>query len=416
MMVKRTLGTGRWDKILKRRMVELSDANNYNEAKEEWLATGQVWWAGNGEVPDWVSNASNGIGNCLCGHNVVYHFEIVNTENGVVECVGSDHINSYLIMRQIAEDLNVEVDTITDAQVQEWIKVRVGSMKEEAWWAENGDNFRLMFNKIKELDLHENVYLGDLYWSAKHSRHLPKKTLRKKGKGNFGSPTYRMASIVWRWNHPDNPKAQTNTTGIPSDKVMQDLALLFVLSDAKIAVMEAEKAELKQAEAETTLRIEREKEEYRIRRAERAEKQRIADEKWESERPAREAARAIRAEKERVIQEERKRITRNQNILFLHSPPTEEFINKCGLYNIPVFGVDHAGNDWEIDFLVSIRRLFESKGTLSHNQAVSLRDIMNNAPTEKQINYLRDLGYDGEIPTKLFASRKIKEIKENDEK
>ena len=113
------------------------------------MATGQVWWAGNGEMPNWVANASNGAGNCLCGHNVVYHFEIVNTENGTTECVGSDHINSYLIMRQIAEDMNVEVDTITDEQVQEWIKVRVGSMKEEAWWAENGDNFRMMFNKIK---------------------------------------------------------------------------------------------------------------------------------------------------------------------------------------------------------------------------------------------------------------------------
>ena len=32
---KRELGNGRWDKILMRRMVELSIADNYNEAKEE---------------------------------------------------------------------------------------------------------------------------------------------------------------------------------------------------------------------------------------------------------------------------------------------------------------------------------------------------------------------------------------------
>ena len=53
---------------------------------------------------------------------------------------------------------------------------------------------------------------------------------------------------------------------------------------------------------------------------------------------------------------------------------------------------------------------------LSGNQAKSLRDLMNNSPTQRQIEYLRDLGYQGEIPTKLFATRKIKEMKENDEK
>ena len=54
-MVRRELGTGRWDKILMRRMVELSYADNYEEAKEEWIATGDVWWNGNGDVPEWVS-------------------------------------------------------------------------------------------------------------------------------------------------------------------------------------------------------------------------------------------------------------------------------------------------------------------------------------------------------------------------
>ena len=99
---KRELGEGRWDKILKRKLTELSVSDNYEEAKHEWIATGDVWWSGNSEQPDWVTHS----GSCLCGHIVVYHFQILNTENNTIECVGSDHINTYLIMRAIAEDKN----------------------------------------------------------------------------------------------------------------------------------------------------------------------------------------------------------------------------------------------------------------------------------------------------------------------
>ena len=417
MMVRRELGTGRWDKILMRKMTEISVADNYDEAKEEWLATGRVWWAGNGEIPEWVSE-TNHTGKCLCGHNVVYHFEIVNTENGLTECVGSDHINSYLIMRQIAEELKVDLETITDAQVQEWIKVRVGSMKEEAWWAENGDNFRMMFDKIKELDLWENVYIGQQYYSSKHRDYLYVKTIRKKASGQFGTTHYKMGSIVWRWNHPDNPKAQINTTGIPSDRIMQDLALLFILSDAKIEAMNKEKARLLALEEETLRWVEEQRIERERRNAERAEERRIADEKWEAERPAREAKRAERArlaEIERLYVKERKRLQRTN---YLSEEPSDIFINNCQLYNIPVFDINFAVSDWELSFLSSLKRQMSEKNMtrLTQAQGRSLRELLNNSPTDKQVTYLRDLGYQGEIPTKLFATRKIKEMKENDEK
>lgn len=417
MMVRRELGTGRWDKILMRKMTEISVADNYDEAKEEWLATGRVWWAGNGEIPEWVSE-TNHTGKCLCGHNVVYHFEIVNTENGLTECVGSDHINSYLIMRQIAEELKVDLETITDAQVQEWIKVRVGSMKEEAWWAENGDNFRMMFDKIKELDLWENVYIGQQYYSSKHRDYLYVKTIRKKASGQFGTTHYKMGSIVWRWNHPDNPKAQINTTGIPSDRIMQDLALLFILSDAKIEAMNKEKARLLALEEETLRWVEEQRIERERRIAERAEERRIADEKWEAERPAREARQAERARKaelERLAIKERKRLHRTN---YLSEEPSDIFINNCQLYNIPVFDINFAVSDWELQFLSSLKRQMSEKNMtrLTQAQGRSLRELLNNSPTDKQVTYLRDLGYQGEIPTKLFATRKIKEMKENDEK
>ena len=40
--MKRELGEGRWDRILKRRLLELSVSDNYDEAKHEWIATGNV--------------------------------------------------------------------------------------------------------------------------------------------------------------------------------------------------------------------------------------------------------------------------------------------------------------------------------------------------------------------------------------
>ena len=81
-VAKRELGEGRWDKALKRKMTELSVSDDYNIAKHEWIATGEVWWSGNDEMPDWVANSEMGAGKCLCGHIVVYHFQIENTENG----------------------------------------------------------------------------------------------------------------------------------------------------------------------------------------------------------------------------------------------------------------------------------------------------------------------------------------------
>jgi len=41
---KRGLGEGRWDRKLKQEMVRLSSADNYEDAKHEWTATGEIWW------------------------------------------------------------------------------------------------------------------------------------------------------------------------------------------------------------------------------------------------------------------------------------------------------------------------------------------------------------------------------------
>ena len=98
-VAKRNLGNGRWDKVLKRRLTELSVADNYEEAKDEWIATGQVWWGNADAAPNWVTNSQMGRGKCLCGHVVVYqplnNYAVVMTdiceyEMMTVECFLSD--------------------------------------------------------------------------------------------------------------------------------------------------------------------------------------------------------------------------------------------------------------------------------------------------------------------------------------
>lgn len=427
-VAKRELGNGRWDKALKRNMVALSVADNYDDAKEEWIATGEVWWAGNEEIPEWVSNSQMGEGKCLCGHIVVYHFQIVNTENGVVECVGSDHINTYLIMRAIAEDEGISIDAITDEKIQEWIDVRTKSMKAEAWWKANGAGFEMMFDSVKEMDLHFNVHtLDKTYYNTELQWYENETRIRKRAEGQFGTPEYKMASIVWRWNHPDNPKAQINTTGYPNDNLMKDLSLFYVMqsqyltrfNDAK-ARKERRIAELAEQKRLREERLERERIEREEREAERlriynlpenVEKRRL--EAIEQERIRREHQEMLRIERlEREKREQARLIQEQMEQEETLASNNAEFENMCGYYGIPVFDETMAGNDWEREFLASIKSQLLNGKTMTDRQITTLRRVLTqDKATEKQINYLRSLGFEGETSTltKMQASKLIEE-------
>ena len=417
--MRRELGEGRWDKILMRRMTELSVADNYNDAKKEWMATGRVWWRGNGEIPNWVTNSKNGEGKCLCGHPIVYHFEITNTENDVVECVGSDHINSYLIMRQIADEMGLDPALVTDAQVEKWISERVTSMKAEAWWAENGESFAMMFDKVKEIDVRYNTRAGkkgDYYWDKETENYVRPRRLRKMSKGKFGEPNYKMASIVWRWNHPDNPKNQMKTKGFPNKRLMQDLSLYFVLSEPLIEKLEKEKQQRQLRISEVQERKALQAEERRLRGL----RQGIATDIYRATNIVNNAEKialnkAIKYQSEeyedwktkqrRKMEEERRK--ENQRLL---NENNEDFINMCQFYGIPVFDDSFATNDWSRNFLTSIKLLLSRRRPLTSSQMHTLKNILTAQPTDKQIQYLRDLGYEGEIPTKTFASNQIAKI------
>ena len=361
---KRTLGEGRWDKILKREMVALSVADNYDDAKYEWKATGEVWWQGIGTPrPAWASEHPN---KCLCSHSIVYHFEIENTETGHRDCVGSDHINSYMVLRAIQDEMGIEPDAITEEMIEEWIKVKVQSMMATSWWNENGEIFQEMFDEVKELDLRINVhYTGKFVYDAKLGVSVPETKLRKKSSGEFGTEEYKMSSIVWRWNHPDNPKAQINTKGYPNERLMNDLTSFSIsINRHKARVLEEDK---------------------------------MIEDKV----------------KRKLAYEEQMQIRKSMN----EQQRLAELQDGCDYYDIPLFSKDMASNQWESRFLYDMEIRVRNKNELTERQLESLMKVINrynDKPTERQVNYLRALGYDGDINSLVRGqvSKLIDELKE----
>lgn len=220
---------------LTNKLLELSNSNDYEEAKKEWRITGNVWRHGVNEesrlgfrVRDHVSGHPN---SCLCGHDIVYHFEIENTENGTKEIVGSTCIGNWMVLRHMEEKLKIDRRTITDKMIEDWKASAVQSLIKDAWWEENGEWFTNTFDEIKDLDLRINVKkTGKTYWEESVKDYRPETFIRKSSNGSYGNPTYEMASIVWRWNHPDNPRRQRDSKrGTPNDKLMEDL-LLFKMN------------------------------------------------------------------------------------------------------------------------------------------------------------------------------------------
>ena len=359
--VKRALGNGRWDKALKRNMVALSVADNYDDAKHEWVATGNVWYRSlRDDIPEWCAGHQD---SCLCGHPVVYHFEIHNTETGDRDCVGSDHINSYLILREIQERTGLSPQDITDDMIDEWIQVRVKTMIKNAWWDNNGEHFTTLFDAVKDFDLRVNVRTIGQTWSSKYKMSIPKTRIRKAGSGTPATTGYKMASIVWRWNHPDNPNNQRDTRGYPTEKLYQDLVIFnFRLKEVKE-------------------RIER-------------EEKRLADRLVEVK---------IQEEQEKTKQQERLE-RRNLIVQGLEEKQTDPiFVEVCEYYGVRPFFVEEARSKWEEKFLTDMKRRMVEKKPLSDKQYDKLVSVLtgnnswNDIPaTEKQIAYIIRLGYDGE--------------------
>jgi len=273
-----------------------------------------------------------------------------------------------------------------------------------------------------------NVREGNkTFYDSETQWYETEKFIRKRAEGQFGSPEYKMASIVWRWNHPDNPKAQINTTGYPNDNLMKDLSLLYVTQtqhlsnfnqakarrEERIAELaEAKRLRLERMEQERIAREEREAERLRIYNLpENVEKRRL--QKIEQERIRAEHQERLRLQ--RIEDEKREQARRIQEQMQQEetlASNNAEFENMCGYYGIPVFDESMAGNDWEREFLSSIKEQLLAGKTMSNRQLNTLRRVLvQDKATEKQINYLRSLGFTGETSTltKLQASKLIEE-------
>ena len=416
---KRSLGNGHWDKKLKDNLVALSNADNYDEAKHEWIATGKVWHRthDNQERPTWVNEHA---GKCLCGHRVVYHFHIKNTENGNEDCVGSEHIGSYLILREIKERTGLKNSEITDEMIQEWINTRTQSMIATAWWHENGEHFTQMFDKIKEADLRINSKRKNMYWCHTTKKYKYSLQILKKGFGKFGDDDYQMSSIVWRWNHPENSRRQIDSRGYPNDKLWADLVLFSVMYDMKYkAQLEAEDARLEERTRKQHEYIEQQRIRREQREAERIERQRQYEIRRQQQQEEFEANEKIRKAKLRITDRDKFADEKKQLDDFsqFNNQEVEEFKNMCDYYGIPAYDGSFPISVWESTFLLDIRTRLSRGSELSSSQLQTLKKIcVSEKATEKQIKYLSDLGYEEDTSTlsKRMASALITAKKQYD--
>ena len=414
-MPRRSLGAGHWDQRLKRRMVDLSVADNYDDCKHEWIVTGETWYIPFGEGAEIILHHyhHDHPHECLCGHPIVWHFEIENTENGEKQVVGSEHIESYMVIRHLVEDKGYDPTTITEEMIDKWVNERIKSLKAKWWWDLHGEQFEEWFAAIADLDLRVNVRQKGTQWDNQTRRYERQTVIRKRAEGQFGHPNYKMASITWRWNNPNNSRRQIDTRGYPNERLWNDLQIFYVMMQQHQQRIDAEDARRNERLNELAEQ-DRQAEERNLRRQ-------AENRKFQEERAARnEAAKINEAELEGT--REQKRLNRAIAARMEHDAQNTVFTDACEYYDIPVFSPQMGQGSWERGFLTDMIRIMGSGKDLSDRQLDRLRNIVVDEPlpaTEKQIWYIRKLGGDDiEIPdnmTRVDASNMIERLKSGEE-
>ena len=112
----------------------------------------------------------------------------------------------------------------------------------DLWWELDGEEFTNNFNNIKDLDLRINVKkTGKKYWDETLKEYRPQTYIRKSSNGIYGHPDYQMASIVWRWNHPDNKRSQINSKrGFPNERLISDIAHFLINMNRILTIIQIE--------------------------------------------------------------------------------------------------------------------------------------------------------------------------------
>jgi len=187
-----------------------------------------------------------------------------------------------------------------------------------------------------------------------------------------------MASIVWRWNHPENNKAQITTKGYPNEKLWNDLLMFF---------FNVEKAE----------EIVKKEDDFIERRTKTLKKHK-------------ENQMSIR---EQQIKRRLKVAEEVESIQF-----SEQFRNVCDFYGVKPFVKEQGSNSWEENFLNNAKNLMLGGRSLTESQISTLWNILDGdgkkvMATHKQKQFLVRLGYEGDVDelTKKQASEQISKLK-----
>ena len=175
---------------------------------------------------------------------------------------------------------------------------------------------------------------------------------------------------------------------------MSDLAIFY---GKYIASLRDELNELKERNKESVEQVKMAREAHAIKVAEYRKKRdaRIAREKLERKQ-------RLKAENEAIC-------------IYLKEEPNDNLIKQSQFYDLPTFDSRYAKNQWELTFLRDMKVRLSNRESLTNAQVNTLYRIVNNTEpvTDKQLAYLKALGYEGNEPTtKAEASRLITEYKE----
>jgi len=340
-------------------------------------------------------------------------------------------------MKEISQRTGKDINDITQGDIDKWIQERTKTMMAKAWMHQNGEQFDAIYERVKDIDILINAKNTNLYWHGVSQEYKYSSSLRKKAEGAPTSNYYRMASIVWRWEHPDNSRAQSQSRGYPTDKLWQDM----IIFDAMCNVKHRQDYNNKILYAQTQTAQELEQREVRRVRDE-ARRQRILDD--QRERAANQAERdriynlpenvekrrlveEERIERDRIIREEREAREAKAKEMKLADATQyldgayglgEEFEQMCNYYGIRAFDSKLGSSAWEMSFLKSVKQQMVDKKSLSGTQISKLKEILNKMATPAQLNYLQDLFYAPEDNrewrknlTRKQASEEIEKLK-----
>ena len=125
--------------------------------------------------------------------------------------------------------------------------------------------------------------------------------------------------------------------------------------------------------------------------------------------------RDARIAREKLERKQRLKAENEAICIYLKEEPNDNLIKQSQFYDLPTFDSRHAKNQWELTFLRDMKVRLSNRESLTNAQVNTLYRIVNNTEpvTDKQLAYLKTLGYEGNKPTtKAEASRLITEYKE----